>query len=178
MADIHHRGERELDAISRSFRSGNLSRLADALHIPRARQTKRNREDGLVAVDNIHTENDGDAQSTFFYSNALQFRNAFSPFEVKHSPHFAFANRGYDIALQGTSARYDIARYGEIELPEFLLERHFLKQVRHKTVHLFVSFSTFLLRRRAGGKKQRSCGHASKKNMLDGLAKIGNHGCF
>ena len=129
-------------------------------------------------MDDVHAENNGDSKATFFYSNALQFCNTIGSFEVKHSSYFAFADRGHDIALQGTSARYDIARYGEIELPEFLLERHFLKQVRHKTVHLFVSFSTFLLRRRAGGKKQRSCGHASKKSMLEGLAKIGNHGCF
>ena len=128
-------------------------------------------------MDDVHAENNGDSKATFFYSNALQFCNTIGSFEVKHSSYFAFADRGHDIALQGTSARYDIARYGEIELPKFLFERHFVEQIRYEAVHFFVSFTSILLRCRASGKKQWNSGHAGKKSVLDGVGKIENHGC-
>ena len=70
--DIHHRTVRPADTISRRLFGRYPGRLLDGLQIPAARHAQRDGEDRLVAMNHVHTHQQGDTQPALFYGCILK----------------------------------------------------------------------------------------------------------
>ena len=134
-ADVHHGAESPADAVGRGLNRGDAGRVANGVHVPAHRHGKWNREHRLIAVDHVHTENQGNAQSALLDSDFLQRADALHALHVEQAAHLAGLDLADDVAAHGRT-RDDVARNRQIELPDFLLQGHFAHQVVDKLVHL------------------------------------------
>ena len=149
VTDIDHRTERPADAVGRGFLRGNLRRTLDGLHVPGAGESQRNGEHGFVAMDDVHAEDEGDAETTFLDSNALQFSHATCALQVEEAAHTTCTDvLGHVARLGGTC--HDVTRNGKVELTQLLFERHLAHQVVDEGIHLVVR----LVARAAGQTQQ------------------------
>ena len=84
-SDVHHRGKRPLDTVSSCFFRSDGSSLLHQLQIPRAGFAKRHREDCLIAVYHIVTEEDRNAQAGFLYRYLLHLAHAWHGYRIEHT---------------------------------------------------------------------------------------------
>ena len=106
VADVNHWAERPADAVGCGFLGSNLCRTLDGFHIPGARKAQRNGEDGLIAMDYVHAEDQGYAEAAFFDGNALQFCYAACTFQVEESANASctdVADSAGPVSLRGSS---------------------------------------------------------------------------
>ena len=102
-------------------------------------------------MDNIHTEKNRDAEPALLDGNSLYLAYICRSFEVKEPAYFSLPNILTDMCLSRFSGD-DIARYGQVELSQFLLPRHACHEFVHKAVHFRV---TAVGARRTGCKDYR-----------------------
>ncbi len=100
-ADVDHRAEGPADACRRSLARGDTGRFLDRLHVPRARQPQRNGEHRLVAVDNVHAENQRNAEAAFLDSHALEIADLLDTFDVEDAAYLAVGDHLANIAAFG-----------------------------------------------------------------------------
>ena len=136
-AHVHHGAECPADAIGRSLKCRNACRVADGLHVPAHRQCQRDGEDGLVAVNHIHAENQWDAQPALLDGHFLQLADVLDTLHVEESAHFSGLDLVHDIAADRCTGD-DVARNGQVELTQLLLQGHLRHEVVHKLVHACV----------------------------------------
>ena len=141
MAYIDHGRECPAYTVSRRLRCRYLCRTLDCFHIPRTGQSQGDGKDRLIAVNHIHTEEQWNSQTALLDSDALHLADGLCAFEVEQSAHLACAYIFGDVALAGSTGD-DIAGNGQVELPEFLLERHLRHEVIDKALHLRIFVAT------------------------------------
>ena len=70
--DVHHRRENPVDADGRGLFGGDTRRLRDEVRIPRTRQRERDGENRAEAVDDVATDDQGDAEPGAGHRLALE----------------------------------------------------------------------------------------------------------
>ncbi len=136
-AHVNHGAECPTDAVGCGLDGGDAGRVADGIHVPTHRQSEGNREYCLIAMNHVHTENQGDAQAALFDGHLLQLTDALDTLHVEQSAHLTGLNLVHDISADGRTSD-DVARDGQVELSEFLLQGHLRHEVVDKAVHLRV----------------------------------------
>ena len=122
-ADVHHRAECPQDTVGTGFDGSYTGGLFDGFHIPGTRQAERNRENGFVSVDYVHTEQQGNAEAALLHRLPLYFTDAFHSFQVEQSSHLSVTDSfGYIAAFRLSGS--DLSGHGQVELADLLLQRH------------------------------------------------------
>ena len=106
-------------------------------------ECQRNGEDGLVAVDDIHAHDEGNAQTAMVDSHFLQLANLVGPLQVEHAAHLSGSNLLSYIGIDGTAGD-DVASHLQVQLSDFFLERHLGHQFIHEFLHGFDGLNGFL----------------------------------
>ena len=157
--DVHHRREGPVDAVGSGLLGSDACCRLCGLFVPRAGKGQRNGEDRLVAVDNIHADDERYAQSALFDGDVLQFANLVGPLQVEHTAHLSCGNLRPHVGVHRT-ARDDVARHLQVQLPNLLLQRH----LRHQRVNIllhrhdgFCLFLSFLLRPSCHRQQAQQC---------------------
>ena len=86
-------------------------------------------------MNHVHTEEQRNAQAALLYGNLLHFADFVHTFKVEQTAHLTFLDFFSHVAAL-SRAGHDFARYGEVELAEFLLKGHLRHQIVDKLVHL------------------------------------------
>ena len=123
MTDVHHRRERPAYSIGCRLTGSDSRGLLNGVHIPRAGECQWDRKDGLVAVNNIHAEQQRYAQTALLDGYALHLADRFGALEVEQTAYPALAYIFRHVTLAGSTGD-NIAGHRQVELPKFLLEGH------------------------------------------------------
>ena len=132
--DVHHRREGPGHTAGRSFRRSDARRLLNGFQVPRGGHAERDGEDGLVAVDDVHAHQQGDAQTRLLHRHALHFDDFLCALDVEKRARFALADEARGLCAQ-RRARLHVAHGELVHLSEFLFERHPGHQAVNERVH-------------------------------------------
>lgn len=86
-------------------------------------------------MNHVHTEQQGDAQAAVLYGKFLHFADVLHAFQVEQTSDFTVADFTGNVAALGLSGD-DVSRYRQVELTDFLVQRHFAHQLRNEFIHL------------------------------------------
>ena len=124
--DVEHGGKGPGDALFTRFGSCHVGTGLDHLRVERGSQSQRNGQYGLVAVNDVAPDDEGDTQPRLLDGRLLYLVNQFRVY-VEHRTYLAGPYFGFD----------RIQRLVETELVHltyFLFERHFSQQVFDETL--------------------------------------------
>ena len=136
--DVHHRREGPGHAAGRSFRRSDARRLLDGFQVPCGGHAEGDGEDGLVAVNDVHAHQQGDAQARLFHRQTLHFEDFLCALDVEERARFALADEARGLCAQ-RRARLHVAHGELVHLSEFLTERHPGHQAVDERVHSLCS---------------------------------------
>src|SRR6476620_8348883 len=102
--NIYHRRERPANSICTGFSGSYPRRFFYSIHVPGTSQSQRDREGRLVAMDDIHSKNEGDLQAAIFYCHSLHFTYLFYSFNIEQSTYFASLDLAGNIRTAGLAS--------------------------------------------------------------------------
>ena len=136
--DVHHRAVRPVDAVRRGLLGCDACSLLDGCRIPAAGLGQRNGEDGLVAMNDIQSHEQGNAQAGLLHGNLLHGAYLVAPHGVEHRSQFASGDESAQLGVHRTAGTH-IAAGLQVQLPDFLTQRHLRHQFADKRIHLLVT---------------------------------------
>ena len=137
-AQVHHRAESPGNAVGTGLDSRDMGRLLNCSHIPGAGETERNRENRLITVYYVHTEDHRYAKTRGIHGNLLEAAYLSSPFHVEKAADLAVFDTVFDIETY-TFTGSDGTGDWQVELADLLLEGHPAHKGRDETVHLRIA---------------------------------------
>ena len=94
--DVDHRGESPLQTRCRGFDGGHPGRGFDGRHVPRTALGQRHGRNGLVAVDHVQREDQGNAQPGLLDGDPLEFPRRGGSRDVEHGSDLSFADAPFE----------------------------------------------------------------------------------
>ena len=119
-ADVRHRREGEGDSPGARLLGGYPGRALDPLQVPRAGEPERDGKDRLVTVDDIHAEEERNAEARLLHGLTLQC--------VHHLGIYLVDNRADTALRHSRSERVEVGGIELIELPHFFTQSHLREQ--------------------------------------------------
>src|SRR5690606_9847732 len=162
--DVHHRGERPVDAVGAAFRRGYFGVAGGHRRVETGALRDGNGEGRPKTVDDVEPEQQRDAQSRFLDGDPLQVVGALGAVDVQHRAQPSGAGAVDDLLHLAVPGAGVAVAAQLLQLAELLLDRHLLQQPLYSGFDRGVSW--FL----AG---QRFAGHGDRG---DGATHAGEHG--
>ena len=134
-ANVHHRAEGPANAVGTGLGGRNARRLLHGFHVPAAGQAQGDGEHRLIAVNHIHAEQQGDAQTGIFHGKFLYVADAVHAFQVEQAAYKALLNQFGHIAALGLPGD-NLARHRQVQLTDFFFHGHLAHQFRNERVHV------------------------------------------
>jgi hypothetical protein len=124
---VDHRREGHRDPVSRRLLGGRARSLFPKARIKRAGFRERNRKDRMVAVNDVETQQQGNAKARFFHCEPLDRAHLFGAPEIQQPADSSGANAlGLVAPLAGAGHRAKRCRH--VELPDLFFECHCRQQ--------------------------------------------------
>lgn len=161
--DIHHRAERPADSVGACFDRRDPRGLFDRSHIPGRRQSQWDREDGLVSVDDIHSEDQRNPVRAAFQRQLLGFPYFRRAVEVQDRADFVALDPLARLRVHRGTRNDRTVGWNEIRLADLLFDGHPAHQFVDESVHLRIRSRRCLVFAPAG---HRGTAEQQKLQML------------
>ena len=136
-SEVHHRAEGPRNTVYRSLHGRDVCGLLDRSHIPGAGQSERNREGGLIAMDNVHAEDQRNPEPRLLHRYLLVAADFGGALDVEQAAYLALGDAVFHAHALPFSGD-DVARDGKVQLAGLFFDGHLGHEFGDEAVHLLI----------------------------------------